>query len=98
MVLRLRRRRDVEFEAYEVISGDFRIGDIQRLSSTTNEAWHWSIGTVYLTGDKKGSPNGGGTTLEEAMANMAARWRIWLATAGLREIEPPPGDDPTPRD
>lgn len=98
MVLKLRRRHDVEFESYHVISGRFPIGVISRLTSVSHEAWHWSIGTVYITGDAGGPPNGGGSSLKEAMDGLAIRWRSWLASAGLQEIEPPPGDDPTPRD
>ncbi|HEY9215899.1 MAG TPA: hypothetical protein VIQ29_23955 [Ancylobacter sp.] len=89
MVLRLSRRRDVEFESYSVRSGETHIGVITRHALHGQRVWwSWSIGTVHVPGDGQGTPTGSADTREAAMEGFAARWRLWLKAADLSENTP----------
>lgn len=87
MVLKLLRRDDVEFEAYNVVSGDFPLGGIWPVYPSPGHLWGWSIGNVYVLGDGRGNGQGGAGGRAEAMEMFARRWRVWLASAGLREVD-----------
>ena len=50
--------------------------------------WHWSITGFFVAPDELGPSAGMSPSQEEAMADFAKRWRLWLEWAGLREIEP----------
>jgi len=86
-MLKLQRRRDVEFIAYHVRSGGFLVGDIQSQDHAPSKSWAWSVGTVNLAADGRGPANGSGRDRDAAMAMLAARWRLWLRLAGLNEGE-----------
>ncbi|GLK85669.1 hypothetical protein GCM10017653_37390 [Ancylobacter defluvii] len=88
MALRLSRRDDVEFESYRVLSGEVPIGIISRHTEGPQVFWTWVIGHVHVSGDGFGPPQGGADTREQAQAAFATRWRLWLAKAGLVEVEP----------
>lgn len=88
MVLKLKRRDDVAFEAYEVTSHHFAVGGIWILDHSLNRLWGWSIGNVHVHSDGHGNCQGGAGGREEAMTMFADRWRTWLGSAGLREIDP----------
>jgi hypothetical protein len=88
MVLKLKRREDVTFEAYEVTSHHFALGGIWILDHSLNRLWGWSIGNVHVHSDGHGNCQGGAGGRDEAMAMFAHRWRTWLGSAGLREIDP----------
>jgi hypothetical protein len=49
--------------------------------------WHWSITGFFVSPEDLG-PSAG---QEEAMADFASRWRLWLDWAGLREGTPTSG-------
>lgn len=87
MVLKLLRRDDVEFEAYNVASRDFPLGGIWPIYPSPGHLWGWSIGNVYVLGDGRGNGQGGAGGRAEAMEMFARRWRIWLASAGLLELD-----------
>ena len=87
MALKLQRRAET-FEAYFVASHHFRLGGIWHLDHSPVELWGWSIWNVYVFGDGHGPCQGGAGSRDEAMEMFARRWRLWLASAGLREVDP----------
>ncbi|MGA0561679.1 hypothetical protein ACO2RV_04460 [Ancylobacter sp. VNQ12] len=96
-MLKLQRRRDVEFDAYHVRSGGFLLGGIQHQDHAPSKSWVWSIGNVDLNADGRGPAHGSGRDLDEAKAMLARRWRLWLSLAGLSEgAGDGPPRDPTP--
>lgn len=103
-MLKLQRRRDVDFMAFHVRSGGFLVGGIQHQDHAPSKSWVWTIGTVNLAADGRSPAHGSGRDLDEAMTMLARRWRLWLSLAGLSEIEgdAPPREPPAfslqPRD
>ncbi len=85
--LTLRRREDGPSEGYCVESNGVPLGVIGRTYGVDTSRWYWLLSSITLPVDERkggiSSPCGGRHRSEEALAGLAARWRAWLATAGL---------------
>lgn len=92
MVLKLQRRAET-FEGYFVTSREFQIGVILRFDHAPIELWGWCVGNVNLNTDGHGPCQGGAGSRQEAMEMLARRWRVWLRSAGLREVDAPDGGE-----
>jgi hypothetical protein len=65
------------------------VGTLMRVTSGEKQGWwHWSITGFHVSPIDLGPGAGMAETREEAMEEFAARWRLWLDWAGLREREP----------
>jgi hypothetical protein len=80
--------RDLHWHA---MSGTVPIGVVQQQPGGAGRGrWQWFISRIYEPGWHW---NGSGDTRDEAMQALGARFREWLAHAGLTET-----DDAAPRD
>jgi hypothetical protein len=70
-------------------SGKIVVGTVMSVpSGEKKDWWHWSITGFFVSPDDVGPSAGMSPSQEEAMADLAKRWRTWLDWAGLREREP----------
>jgi hypothetical protein len=87
LVLR-RNDRSAADDRFFVYSGKAVFGTLMRVPSGEKlNWWHWSITGFYVSPTDLGPSSGLAPSQEEAMADFAERWRVWLDWAGLREIE-----------
>jgi hypothetical protein len=49
--------------------------------------WHWSITGFHVSPTDLGPSAGMSPSQGEAMKDFATRWRLWLAWAGLLELD-----------
>ena len=90
MVLILRRSsREDGVVRHLITSGGARVGTLTRVPSGPKKGWwHWSITGFHVEPLDLGPGAGMAETRERAMHDFAARWRLWLAWAELRETHP----------
>jgi hypothetical protein len=89
MPLTLKRNDQLEANnRFRVLSGKAVVGMMMRVpSGEKQDWWHWSIAGFHVSPSDLGPGAGMSPSQEEAMADLAKRWRAWLDWAGLREIE-----------
>jgi hypothetical protein len=76
-------------DRFRVYSGKAVVGMLMRVPSGEKAGWwHWSITGFHVSPADLGPSAGLAPSQEEAMADFATRWRLWLEWAGLRESEP----------
>jgi hypothetical protein len=90
MPLILQRNDQLEAnDRFRVLSGKAVVGVLMRLPQGEKAGWwHWLITGFFVSPEDLGHATGMSPSQEEAMADFAKRWRLWLEWAGLREIEP----------
>jgi hypothetical protein len=91
MSLVVKPNEDGSADDYNVIHGDLRIGQIYKREAALRPETQW----VWALNGLPECPNGLAITglaasLDDALAELNARWAKWLSSAGLTEaaIEP----------
>jgi hypothetical protein len=75
-------------DRFRVLSGRAVVGMLMRVPNGEKAGWwHWSITGFFVSPTDLGPSAGMSQSQEEAMADFATRWRLWLDWAGLRESE-----------
>jgi len=73
-------------DRFIVYSGKAIVDTLMRVPSGEKQGWwHWSITGFHVSPSDLGPSAGMSPSREEAMEEFAARWRLWLDWAGLRE-------------
>ncbi len=76
-------------DRFRVVSGKAVVGMLMRVPSGEKAGWwHWSITSIFVSPEDFGPSAGMSPSRQEAMADFAKRWRLWLEWAGLREEQP----------
>jgi hypothetical protein len=76
-------------DRFRVYSGKAIVGMLMRVPSGEKQGWwYWSITGFFVSPEDLGPSAGMSPSQEEAMADFATRWRLWLDGAGLQESEP----------
>jgi hypothetical protein len=76
-------------DRFLIYSGKAVVGTLMRVPSGEKQGWwHWSITGFFVSPDDLGPSAGMAPSQEEAIGDFAARLRLWLDWAGLRESEP----------
>jgi hypothetical protein len=87
MALRLRPQKRVtpvyrDLADYSVMSNELVVGRIYEDRTAPEELrWYWTLNGVH--GPRMVTTSGKVATLEQAKAQLAGNWHMWLAWAGL---------------